>query len=74
MERSERRATPLTIVFGTPVPLTSRAEEERYWCDSGDAGVHSLAWNARFCGFDCVRGDEDWIDVGWSCVGLRSGH
>lgn len=74
MERSGRRATALAIFLGTPVPLTSRQEEGRYWCDPVDARVRRVARRAGVYGLDRLGCDEDWGDVDWSCVDLRSGH
>jgi hypothetical protein len=57
------------------VPLTSRAQEERYWYDAGDRGTGCLAGAAgrvyRFDRFGCA---EDGVNIAWSSVGPRSGH
>lgn len=74
MERSGRKATASAIFLATPVPLTSREEEGRYWCDPVDAGARRLVLTAGVCGLDRFGCGEDWGDVDWSGVALRSGH
>jgi hypothetical protein len=64
----------LAAFLGTPVPLTSRQEEDRYWCDSVAPGIRGFAGNASVYGLDRFGGDEAEVDVGWSCSNLRSGH
>ena len=74
MERSGRKATALAIFLATPVPLTSRPEEDRYWCDPVEAGVGTLAGRAGVYRLERFGCDEHWGDVRWSCVDPRSGH
>lgn len=74
MERSGRKATDSAIFLAPPVPLTSREEEGRYWCDPLDAGVCRLVLTAGVYGLDRFGFGEDRGDVDWSCVDLRSGR
>jgi hypothetical protein len=74
MERNGRRATALAAFLATPVPLTSRQEEDRYWCEPVSVGVHRLAGRASVYEIDRFGGDEDWGDIGWCCADQRSGH
>jgi hypothetical protein len=74
MERNGRRATALATLLATPFPQTSCQEEGRYWCDPVDARVLPLAGRAGVNELDRFGCEEDWGDVGWSCVELRSGH
>jgi hypothetical protein len=74
MERNGRRAAASAAFLGTPVPLTSRQKEDRYWCDLVDPGVRTLAGSTGVCGLDRFGCDEDWVDVGWCRGDLRSGH
>ena len=74
MERSGRRVTALAALLATPVPLTSRLQEGRYWCDPAGAGDHCLAARASVHELDPFGCDEGCGDVRWSCVDVRSGH
>ena len=74
MERNGRRAAASAVSFRALVPLTSHEEEDRYWYDPGDRSAGSLAWGARPYGLERFGCDEERVDIGWCCAGLRSGH
>lgn len=75
MESNGRRvATPAGRLWAL-VPLTSRAEEDRYWYDPGDPETASLACGAvGVYGFNRFECDDDRIDIVRSGDGLWSGH
>jgi hypothetical protein len=74
MERNGRRAAALAAFHATPVPLTSRQKEDRFWCDPLYAGVSSFAGRTGVDGLEPFGYEADWGDVGWCGVDLRSGH
>lgn len=74
MGRNGRWATALGAFVATPVPLSSRQEEDRYWCEPMDAGAGGLAWRAGIHEIEQLGCDEDWVEVAWCRVDPRSGH
>jgi hypothetical protein len=75
MQRNGSRAAAPAVRLRALVPLTSREEEERYWYDSGDRAAGSLAGGTgRVYRFDRFGGDQDGVDIAWSCGDRRSGH
>jgi hypothetical protein len=74
MERNARRAEP-GVRLRVLVPLTSRDEEDRYWCDQGWRGALDPGATEGLFGFDSLESDEDWaVGAAWVCLDRRPGH
>ncbi len=71
MPRNGSRTAAPAFNLRALVPLTSRAEEDRYWYDPGESLTGGVSGAYRFDRFEDAKVG---VDIAWSCGDRRSGH